>query len=98
MLEPLGVAQGFHVLPRRWVVEHTFARLGRYRRLSKDDERLCATTEALIHIAMSRLMLRTVSHDLEPFQTGSKWDIFVDEQVEEGGLSFAEALLADTSV
>jgi len=61
MLEPLGVAKGFHVLPRRWVVERTFAWLGRYRRLSKDYERLCATTEALIHIAMSRLMLRRLA-------------------------------------
>lgn len=61
MLEPLGVAQGFHVLPRRWVVERTFAWLGRYRRLSKDYERLCATTETLIHIAMTRLMLHRLA-------------------------------------
>jgi putative transposase len=61
MLEPLGVEQGFPVLPRRWVVERTFAWLGRYRRLSKDDERLGATTQALIYVAMSRLMLRRLS-------------------------------------
>jgi putative transposase len=48
-------------LPRRWVVERTFAWLGRYRRLSKDYERLCATTETLIYIAMSRLMLRRLA-------------------------------------
>jgi putative transposase len=61
MLESLGVEKGFQVLPRRWVVERTFAWLGRYRRLSKDYERLCATTETLISIAMSRLMLRRLT-------------------------------------
>jgi transposase len=44
-----------------WVVERTFAWVGRYRRLSKDYERLCATTETLIYIAMSRLMLRRLT-------------------------------------
>jgi putative transposase len=48
---------GFQVLPRRWVVERTFAWLGRYRRLSKDYEALPATEEAWIHLAMSSLML-----------------------------------------
>jgi putative transposase len=42
--------------PRRWVVERTFAWLGRSRRLSKDDEVLPATEEAWIELAMSRLM------------------------------------------
>ena len=50
-----------HVLPRRWVVARTFAWLGRSRRLSKDYERLGATTEALISIALSRLMLRRLA-------------------------------------
>ena len=44
-------------MPRRWVVERTFAWLGRYRRLSKDYEALPATEEAWIHLAMSSLML-----------------------------------------
>lgn len=47
---------GFQVLPRRWVVERTFAWLGRNRRLSKDYEVLPATEEAWIYLAMSRLM------------------------------------------
>jgi putative transposase len=50
-------AEGFEVLPRRWVVERTFAWLGRQRRLSKDYERKVQTSEAMIQIAMSRLML-----------------------------------------
>jgi putative transposase len=51
----------FEVLPRRWVVERTFAWLGQNRRLSKEYERLCETSEALIYAAMSRLMLRRLA-------------------------------------
>ena len=50
--------KGFAVLPRRWVVERTFAWLSNYRRLSKDYERLMPTSEVFIQIAMMRLMLR----------------------------------------
>ncbi len=49
--------QGFVVLPRRWVVERTFAWLGRNRRLSKDYERRCESSEAWIYISMIDLML-----------------------------------------
>ncbi|MFF3876627.1 transposase, partial [Streptomyces sp. NPDC001978] len=45
------------VLPRRWVVERTFGRLVRNRRLARDYERLTATSEAMIKAAMIRLML-----------------------------------------
>jgi putative transposase len=57
VLRPVGV-KGFVVLPRRWVVERTFAWLARYRRLSKDYERLPETTETLIYIAMIHRMSR----------------------------------------
>lgn len=49
--------KGFVVLPRRWVVERTFAWMGNNRRLSKDYERLTETSEAFVQIAMMRLML-----------------------------------------
>jgi putative transposase len=55
--EPPPLPSGFQLLPRRWVVERTFAWLGRYRRLSKDYEGLPATEEAWIYLAMSSLLL-----------------------------------------
>jgi putative transposase len=53
--------KGFHVLPRRWVVERTFGWLNNYRRLSKDYEEWPATSEALIYLAMSHIMLRRLA-------------------------------------
>jgi putative transposase len=50
-------AVGFVVLPRRWVVERTFAWLVRNRRLSRDYERSPAVSETWIHVAMIKLML-----------------------------------------
>ncbi|MCD6291590.1 MAG: transposase, partial [Anaerolineae bacterium] len=50
-----------HVLPRRWVVERTFAWLGKYRRLSKDYEYLTETSEAMIYAAMTHLMVRRLA-------------------------------------
>jgi putative transposase len=56
------IVSPFAVVPRRWVVERTFAWLGRYRRLSKDYEYLPATSEAVIYLAMTRLLLRRLTH------------------------------------
>jgi transposase len=50
--------KGFEVLPRRWVVERTFAWLGRCRRLAKDWENLNHTALAFLRLASIRLMLR----------------------------------------
>jgi putative transposase len=59
--EPPTIPSGFHVLPRRWVVERTFAWLVTYRRRSKDYEELPETSEALIYLAMSRLMVKRLA-------------------------------------
>ena len=48
----------FVVLPRRWVVERTFAWLNRFRRLSKDYEQHTHNSETMIRLAMITLMLR----------------------------------------
>jgi putative transposase len=53
--------RGFEVLPRRWVVERTFSWLSQNRRTSRDYERLCATGEPFIYVAMSRLMVRRLA-------------------------------------
>jgi len=53
--------EGFAVLPRRWVVERTFAWLGRYRRLSKDYEELPESSEAMVTLAMINLMSRRLA-------------------------------------
>ena len=58
--KPKGV-KGFKVVPWRWIVERTFAWLGRSRRLKCDYERLPETTEAIIHITMIRLMVRRLT-------------------------------------
>lgn len=50
--------KGFVVLPKRWIVERTWAWLNQYSRLSKDYEVLPSSSEAMIYIAMTRLMLR----------------------------------------
>jgi putative transposase len=55
-------AVGFVLLPQRWVVERTFAWLGRYRRHSRDYERLTASSEAMIQISMIHRMV----HRLKP--------------------------------
>jgi len=59
---PVG-AKGFILLHRRWAVERTFAWLGRYRRNSKDYERLTASSEATVKVSMIHLMLRRLKPD-----------------------------------
>jgi putative transposase len=55
--------KGFVLLRRRWVVERTFAWLGRYRRNSKDYERHTASSEATIKISAIHMMLRRLRPD-----------------------------------
>ena len=55
-------AKGFVVLPKRWIVERTFAWLSRHRRLSKDYERLTENSEAAIYIAMIDLMSKRLAN------------------------------------
>jgi putative transposase len=62
VLRPAGV-KGFVLLPRRWVVERTFAWLSRYRRLSKDYEYLTSVSETMIAVAMIHLMARRTLKD-----------------------------------
>jgi transposase len=54
-------AEGFEVLPRRWVVERTFAWLGKCRRLAKDWERTIESAEAWVLIAHIRRMTRMLA-------------------------------------
>ena len=54
-------ATGFHLLPRRWVIERTFAWLGRNRRLAKDFERLIDTTTAMAVLAIIQLLMRRLA-------------------------------------
>ena len=49
-------------LPRRWVVERTFAWIGRNRRMSRDYERLIQTSEMLLYAVMARVMLRRLAN------------------------------------
>lgn len=54
-------AEGFELLPRRWIVERTFAWLGRCRRLAKDFEKTIASAEAWIYIANIRFLTRRIA-------------------------------------
>jgi putative transposase len=60
VLKP-GDQKGFQVLPKRWVVERTFAWITRNRRLARDYERLAESSEAFIYVAMIRLGLRRLA-------------------------------------
>ena len=58
IVERSSTAVGFEVLPKRWIVERTFAWLSRFRRLARDFERYARTVAAFIHLAMIRIMLQ----------------------------------------
>ena len=60
-VQPAPTPTLHHPLRQRWVVERTFAWLGRQRRLSKDYEQLPRISEAWIYLTMSRLMLRRLA-------------------------------------
>jgi putative transposase len=59
-------ATGFQLLPRRWVVEQTFGWFGHYRRLSKDYEFQTDTSENMVLIAMSQLMVHRLTRNGPP--------------------------------
>ena len=54
-------ASGFEVLPKRWIVERTFAWISRNRRLARDFERYATTAAAFVRLAMIRIMLRRLA-------------------------------------
>lgn len=56
-------AQGFEVLPRRWVVERTLSWISNYRRLSKDYEYWESTSQTMVHLAMTHVMLKRLERD-----------------------------------
>ncbi len=64
VLRPVGV-RGFVVLPKRWIVERTFAWLSRCRRNSKDYERTPRSSQTMLQITMINLM----SHRLAQLKT-----------------------------
>jgi transposase len=58
---PPRIVPRFAVVPRRWVVERTYAWLGRYRRLAKDYEYLPVTSENTVYLAMAFTLLRRLA-------------------------------------
>ena len=52
---------GFHVQPRRWVVERTFSWFGRNRRLAKDFENLADTLAAFVTLAAIRFTIKRLA-------------------------------------
>lgn len=72
VLRPVGVS-GFVVLPKRWIVERTFAWLARHRRHSKDYEKTTASSEAITYIAMISLMSKKIGKSVKlNFKTRSQ--------------------------
>jgi putative transposase len=61
MTQRSDAVKGFAVIPKRWVVERTFGWLNRYRRLSKDDELLPDTSQAVLQVTMIHVMVRRLA-------------------------------------
>ncbi|QEG35457.1 Transposase DDE domain protein [Bythopirellula goksoeyrii] len=61
VLRPANV-KGFVILPKRWIVERTFAWLARHRRHSKDYEKTTASSEPITYIAMISLMSKRLAN------------------------------------
>ena len=61
VVKRLAEVPGFHVLPKRWVVERTFGWLMYHRRLVRDYERTLSSAEAWVYIAMIRIQLRRLA-------------------------------------
>ena len=55
-------AQGFEVLPRRWIVERTFGWMTRWRQLVRDYEERIDCSQAMIHVALGSILLRRIAH------------------------------------
>lgn len=55
--EWIPIERPFSIMPRRWVVERTFAWIGKYRRMSKDYDYLSYTSESMIYLCMTRTMI-----------------------------------------
>jgi len=51
------IPKGFHILPKRWIIERTNAWITRCRRLSRDYEGTYSSSESLIYLSMSKLMV-----------------------------------------
>lgn len=62
VVQRISSVAGFSVLPRRWVVERTFAWLSKQRRLGKDYEKKVQTSETFMQVATIRLMLRRLAN------------------------------------
>src|SRR5690242_1151048 len=62
VIRRLTGAEGFAVVPRRWVAERTLGWLGRWRRLAREYEELPEVSETMVKLAMIRLMLHRLAH------------------------------------
>lgn len=72
MSKPAG-QRGFAVLPRRWVVERTFAWLMKCRRLAADYERTITHSEAMVKWAMIGLMSRRIGREITHTKPAYNW-------------------------